>query len=170
MERSLWSAAETAGATQSFYDRAQNVRDAIAHLQSHPAIQPNAIGVIGHSQGGWIGQLVAAQAADDVAFVISLAGPTISVREQLVDDVIGQWRCQGIPSLIQSLGRVGLHVGLLVYDLASRLLPIGYLGRIVAYDPREALGAISRGSGVRLPHAQQPRQPSAEAGHVGDDH
>jgi len=31
---------------------------------------------------------------------------------------------------------------LLVYDVASHLLPIGYLGRIVAYDPREALGAV----------------------------
>jgi len=30
----------------------------------------------------------------------------------------------------------------LVYDVASHLLPIGYLGRIVAYDPREALGAV----------------------------
>lgn len=31
-----------------------------------------------------------------------------------------------------------------MYDLASHLLPIGYLGRILAYDPREALGAISQ--------------------------
>jgi len=128
--------------TQSFHDRAKNVRDAIAHLKSHPAIQPNAIGVIGRSQGGWIAQLVAAEAPDDVALVISLAGPAISVKEQVVDDVIGQWQCQGRPSLLQSLGRAGLHLGLSVYELASLIRPIGYLGRLLAYEPREALEVI----------------------------
>ena len=121
--------------TQSFADLAQNVKDAIAFLRSHPAIDGKRIGVIGHSQGGWIAQMVAARAPDEVAFVISLAGPSISVREQILDDLEGKWRCSGHSGPARSVSRWAVGVGLGMYELVSRVKSFGYLGHIIGYEP-----------------------------------
>lgn len=77
-----------------FYDRASDTYAAVKFLKQHPAIDTSGIGVVGHSQGGWIVQLVLSQHAD-VAYGISLAGPTISVREQLQEDFQSNYACKG---------------------------------------------------------------------------
>ena len=128
--------------TQSFADRAQNVRDAIAFLRTRPWIDGGRIGVIGHSQGGWIAQWVAAREPEHVAFVISLAAPSISVKEQIWDDLEGQWRCRGYSDLARSVGRWVVGVGLGTYEAVSRVHPLGYLGRIIGYDPSSDMKKI----------------------------
>jgi pimeloyl-ACP methyl ester carboxylesterase len=59
-----------------------------------PFIDSTRIGVSGHSQGGWIAQIVAAQ-HEDVAFVIALAGPTVSVRAQTGSNDSLRYLCDG---------------------------------------------------------------------------
>jgi len=62
-------------------DRADQALTAIALLREHPALDPQRVGVWGHSQGGWLVQMLAAQLSD-LAFVIANSGPGISVEQQ----------------------------------------------------------------------------------------
>ena len=54
-------------------DFAGDVLAGIAYLKTRPEIDPGRIGLIGHSEGGLIGPLVASKSGD-VAFVVMLAG------------------------------------------------------------------------------------------------
>ena len=55
----------------------------VKYLQSRPDINPDAVGLWGISQGGWICQMAAA-AYDDVAFIIPVSGPGVTPAEQEV--------------------------------------------------------------------------------------
>lgn len=79
-----------------FHERALDAKAAIDGLKSMPEIDKSKIGVMGHSQGGWIAQLIAARHPADVAFMISLAGPTFSVKKQLTNDFQSDFVCKGI--------------------------------------------------------------------------
>lgn len=83
-----------------FYGRADDAKAAIDALKTLPEIDPARIGLAGHSQGGWIAQVAAARYPQDVAFIVSLAGPTFSVRKQVLNDVQSQYRCQGLDSVV----------------------------------------------------------------------
>ncbi len=63
-------------------DLAGDVVAALEFLEHHEAILPGRIGLLGQSEGGLIAPLVAA-GRDDVAFVVMLAGPAVSGRENL---------------------------------------------------------------------------------------
>lgn len=64
-------------------DFAQDVLSAVTYLKSRSDINPQQIGLIGHSEGGIIAPLVANQSAD-IAFIVSLAGTGIPGREVAV--------------------------------------------------------------------------------------
>lgn len=55
-----------------------------ARLREHPALRPDAVGVLGWSQGGWIGPLAASMT--DIAFVVMISGPAVSPLRQNVYD------------------------------------------------------------------------------------
>ncbi len=57
-------------------DFADDVLSAIAFLKHHEGIDPNCIGLIGHSEGGIIAPIVASRGAD-VKFIVSLAGSAL---------------------------------------------------------------------------------------------
>jgi dipeptidyl aminopeptidase/acylaminoacyl peptidase len=78
----------------NFYGRAEDAYAAITYLKTLPFIDSGRIGISGHSQGGWIAQIVAAQ-HKDVAFVIALAGPTVGVKEQTSSNDSLQYMCNG---------------------------------------------------------------------------
>ena len=78
----------------SFQGRADDAYAAVTYLKSLPFIDPNRIGISGHSQGGWIAQIVAAQHSD-IAFVIALAGPTVSVKAQTGSNASLRYMCEG---------------------------------------------------------------------------
>jgi dipeptidyl aminopeptidase/acylaminoacyl peptidase len=77
-----------------FYGRADDAYAAVTFLKSLPDIDSTRIGISGHSQGGWIAQIVAAQ-HEDVAFVIALAGPTVSVKAQTGSNDSLRYMCEG---------------------------------------------------------------------------
>ncbi len=58
-------------------DHAKDVIAEIEFLKSRCDIDPNKIGLIGHSEGGIIAPLVASQ-SKDVAFIVMLAGPGLA--------------------------------------------------------------------------------------------
>src|SRR5690606_17160815 len=55
-------------------DFASDVRAGVAYLKSRDDVDPAAIGLIGHSEGGLIAPMVAAE-ADEVAWIVLMAGP-----------------------------------------------------------------------------------------------
>ena len=62
-----------------------NVGDVLAAaelLRAHPRVDPARVGLLGHSEGGWVAPLAASR-SDAVAFVVMLAGPAVSGQEIL---------------------------------------------------------------------------------------
>ncbi len=120
---------------QTFPDRAEDAIAGVRYLRTRPDIDPARVGVCGHSQGGWIAQLAAAMDPEEIAFVVSLAGPNISVVQQVIDDQANEWRCAGIPE--EKVGRKSrwLRTKLGVLSALSRVVKIGSLSRIINYDP-----------------------------------
>jgi pimeloyl-ACP methyl ester carboxylesterase len=68
------STGKFAGATSA--DFSIDVEAAINHLKSRPEIDAMRIGLIGHSEGGYIAPMIAAR-RDDIAFIVMLAGPGV---------------------------------------------------------------------------------------------
>lgn len=65
----------------SYEDLAGDVMAAIAFLAEREDIDASKIGLFGHSEGGFIAPLVASK--QDIAFLISMAGPSVSGAEVL---------------------------------------------------------------------------------------
>ena len=78
----------------SFEGRAEDAYAAVTYLKSLAFIDAERIGISGHSQGGWIAQIAAAQ-HEDIAFVIALAGPTVGVKAQTGSNDSLRYMCEG---------------------------------------------------------------------------
>lgn len=129
---------------QSFDDRALEVISAMHHLAGRDDIDAGRIDLVGHSQGGWIAQIAAARHPDEVGFLILLAGPAISVRQQIRDDVVNAWTCRGISGFSHAIRRSGVDLGLGMLSLISHMVKPGYLSRIIHFDPRHDLPDIQQ--------------------------
>jgi uncharacterized protein len=70
-------------ATATSEDFARDVTAALAYLKTRPEVNPQKIGLIGHSEGGMIAPMVAIQ-SKDVAFMVLLAGTGIKGSEILL--------------------------------------------------------------------------------------
>jgi dienelactone hydrolase len=81
--------------SNDFYGRASDAYAAVEYLKSRKDIDAANIGISGHSQGGWIAQIAAAE-HKDIAFVLSLAGPTVGVSAQTnIHDSL-TYACRGL--------------------------------------------------------------------------
>jgi uncharacterized protein len=74
--------------------RTEEAIAAVKYLQSRPDIKPNAIGLWGISQGGWVCQMAAAS-YNNVAFIIPVSGPGVPPAEQEVYRVEAESRAAG---------------------------------------------------------------------------
>ncbi|HVI46468.1 MAG TPA: alpha/beta fold hydrolase [Chitinophaga sp.] len=83
------------------YDFANDARAAMTYLSTRKDIDPHSIGLLGHSEGAMIAQIVAAN-NNQVAFVVSMAGPGVTGRELVDQKLILESRRAGMPdSLIR---------------------------------------------------------------------
>lgn len=64
--------------TATTADYAKDALNGIEYLKSRKEVDKKKIGVMGHSEGGLIAQMVAAQ-SKDIDFIVSLAGPGINI-------------------------------------------------------------------------------------------
>jgi pimeloyl-ACP methyl ester carboxylesterase len=62
----------------AFGTLASDAAAGVARLKKFSQIDPDRIGIMGNSQGGWVGPLAAAQ-SNDVSFMMMWSGPTVSV-------------------------------------------------------------------------------------------
>jgi len=67
---------------------------ALASLRSQPEVDAVRVGLLGPSQGGWIA-LLAASRSRDVAFLLLLSAPAVSVHEQELQRVEATLRANG---------------------------------------------------------------------------
>ena len=70
--------------TATSQDFAEDVQTGIAYLKSLPKINPEQIGLIGHSEGGIIAPMVAAK-SQDIAFLVLAGGPAATGDEILYE-------------------------------------------------------------------------------------
>jgi len=75
-------------------DLAGDVQAAVSFLMDHPDIDPNHIGLIGHSEGGIIAPMVATE-IDEIAMIVLLAGPGVPGSKILLDQNEDILRAQG---------------------------------------------------------------------------
>jgi uncharacterized protein len=70
-------------AAATMVDFAADADSGVAYLKTRSEVDPNRIGLIGHSEGGIVGPVAAAQ-NPDVAFIVMMAGPGVRGDEIVV--------------------------------------------------------------------------------------
>ena len=81
------------------------------YLKARPEIDPSRIGLLGHSEGAAMAFHTAAQ-RDDVAFVVSLAGPGVKGDSILLRQNADLARLEGMPEgRVESLCRLLRQAG-----------------------------------------------------------
>ena len=79
------------------YERADDARAAVKFLQQHPDIDPKRIGVVGHSQGGTVAQILGHLYGDSLAFIASLAAPTYDTQRRITHEYYNGFLCSSEP-------------------------------------------------------------------------
>ncbi|MEP1151807.1 MAG: alpha/beta hydrolase [Balneola sp.] len=77
------------------YDRADDAKAAIDYLKTLNSVDPDRIGVIGHSQGGWVAQVVGSLYRNEVKAIASIAGPVSDAELHLINIYNSDYLCQG---------------------------------------------------------------------------
>jgi pimeloyl-ACP methyl ester carboxylesterase len=76
-------------------DFARDALAGVAFLKSREEIDPERIGLIGHSEGAIMAPIAAVE-SDDVAFVVMLAGLGVGFDEVVIDQMARRWESQGM--------------------------------------------------------------------------
>lgn len=149
---------------QTLDDRAAEERAALAVLRAHPAVT-GPVGLLGVSQGGWVGML----AASEADFLVSLSGPGVGPAAQdrhrieidvraagLPDDQVAEamdWidertrRLRGgeDPSSVLEIQRG--HADRPWYETATRYFDtadmLAYIGRLLGFEPAAVLPRVT---------------------------
>lgn len=73
----------------SIYDFAADGQAAVDFLRTRADINPDQVGILGHSEGGVYSAIIGASPDSNVAFIVIMAGPTVSgaavLRQQNID-------------------------------------------------------------------------------------
>jgi len=131
---------------ETFDERAQDVAAMVAYLQSHPAIDPNRIGLIGHSQGAYIAPLVVADYSRDVKFVVMLAGSGEKVWNQILTNERAELMGNGFSESAVDENVASLERQLQFIQQVQapcRALKAHYLCFVIDYDPAPALKKLN---------------------------
>ncbi len=84
-------------ASATSYDFASDAAAALATLKKQPEVNPRKLGLIGHSEGGLIGPVVASR-TQDLAFMVLMAGPGIQGDALLAEQTARIAEASGMPS------------------------------------------------------------------------
>jgi len=99
------------------------------------------ISIIGHSQGGWVVQLLASHYSDLLKSALSIAGPAYSVQEQIIDNIKTSMIIRGYYHSIKWLLPI-FRFTFTSYQLLSKKIKLGYLSYILDYDARNTIPFI----------------------------
>lgn len=129
---------------ETIHDRARDVVAAVRWLRGQPGIDAARVGVLGHSQGGWVAEQAAADSSG-IAFVVLMAGPGETVRAQILTDEENELHASGIaPDEVERRVRRLARVVAIADAIAPacRLLRLHPVCSTVDYDPAGALARI----------------------------
>jgi pimeloyl-ACP methyl ester carboxylesterase len=73
--------------TADFWELATDALAGVGVLQAREGIDPRRVGLVGLSQGGWIAPLAAARSRQ-VAYVVDISGPAVTVKEQMLHETV----------------------------------------------------------------------------------
>jgi pimeloyl-ACP methyl ester carboxylesterase len=129
---------------QSIEGRAEDVLASVAAIQTHPQIDSDHIGLVGHSEGGWVVSYAAAQ-NPEIAFFINLAGPSIIRKKQAMDMYTFEAMCadlegEELDAYVEKRVKtteLGMEIG--------KITNFGLLGfdyRTMGFDPRTTLQTV----------------------------
>lgn len=127
---------------ETFDERAQDVAVMVTYLQSRSEIDPNQIGLIGHSQGGYIAPLVVAKYSSDVKFIVMLAGSGEKVWNQILTNERVESLGNGFSENEADEKTSSLEKQLQFIQQVQtpcRALKVHYLCFVIDYDPTPAL-------------------------------
>lgn len=79
----------------NIYDRADDAKAAVDYLKTLNSVDPDRIGVFGHSQGGWVAQVVGSLYRNDVKVIASIAGPVSNAELHLTNIYNSEYICEG---------------------------------------------------------------------------
>lgn len=87
------SAGDATNATT--YDNSFDAEAAFDFLKKRPEV--SKAGILGHSEGGSIAYMLGARRPDDIAFIISLAGPAVKGSDCLFEQQKAIYKASGLP-------------------------------------------------------------------------
>jgi len=97
-------------------DLAGDARASVDFLKSRKDLDPHQIGLIGHSEGGIIAPMLAAESSD-IAFIVMLGGPAVTGEEIIVAQQYLMNRAMGMPEAAAEQSR---EVERLVLDVVRQ--------------------------------------------------
>lgn len=84
-------------------------KDAISafdFLSKQPQVNANKVGIIGHSEGALIAELLAGQNLPDLSFIVLLAGPSFSIDKMMVEQLYRVGKAEGMSEADLAKARV----------------------------------------------------------------
>lgn len=91
---------EGAWQRSTLYERAEDAKAAIEFLKTQGRIDSTRIGIVGHSQGGLVAQIMGDIYKDDIKFIASLGAATYDMELQLTNTYYSMYLCEGDPDNI----------------------------------------------------------------------
>ncbi|ERJ61067.1 hypothetical protein M472_20160 [Sphingobacterium paucimobilis HER1398] len=82
--------------TSTIEDFSKDAIAALEFLKKQKQVDPQKLGIIGHSEGGLIAELLAGQGLSGLSFIVSLAGPAISIDRLMVEQLYAIGKSGGI--------------------------------------------------------------------------
>lgn len=76
-------------------DFAQDALAGVAFLSKRKEINKDQIGLIGHSEGGIIAALAASN-SEDIAFIVSMAGPGVNLEDLFIAQILNNLKLEGV--------------------------------------------------------------------------
>lgn len=138
-------------ATATSSDLADDAQAALAYLASRPEVDGARVGIVGHSEGGLIGPLVASR-SDAPAFLVLLAGPGMTGADVIIDQSRVIARAQGAD---EALIERGLSVNRELFGIVAEEDDVEVLrerltevldGYVAGMTPEErAMGGLAEG-------------------------
>jgi len=128
----------------SLEGRANDLLAIVDYYRSDDRINPDRIGVVGHSQGGWV-VVIAGSQDSHLDFVISLSGPVRTMREQDMSREETDLLCRGFTgSELEKklLSRHRSHNRMVRFGGIFPFFDLRFMHNSLDYNPEEALRAL----------------------------
>ncbi len=139
----------------TYTDLVQDVKFALEYLSKHPNVNQAKIGVIGHSEGGMIAMQIGAE-SNIPAFILSLAGPVVPIKDLMVQQTEDVYRSAGMP---KEFVDKQVQLNQKVYDIFIKSANLGELDESLQF----VIGEFLNGEGLSEPTLSQQKDELVKA-------